>query len=210
MLAGRRFVTSSEVAKQGRLNEEMVKSLTGSDTVNARHPYGRPFQFVPQAKFFLRVNDKPQIRDESHGMWRRIKLVPFVETFPIDTTLSTTLAAEAPGILRWAIQGCLEWQRNGLQEPEIVRSATAAYRNDQDQLASFIEARCVVVEGVTARASVLFEAYRAWAADNVRAEDRLNQKTFGQRLQSRFSFREGRHTIYHGVAIAVGDDREVA
>ena len=59
-LAGRRLVTSSEVTKQGRLNEELVKSLTGSDAVNARHPYGRPFTFIPSAKFILRVNEKPR------------------------------------------------------------------------------------------------------------------------------------------------------
>ena len=92
-LVGRRLVQSSEVARRGQLNEEVVKSLTGGDTVTARHPYGRPFQYVPVAKFFLRVNDKPFIRDQSHGMWRRIKLLPFTETFPIDTTLGGTAPA---------------------------------------------------------------------------------------------------------------------
>ena len=76
MLVGRRLVTASEVTHAGRLNEELIKALTGQDTINARHPYGRPFQYVPVAKFFLRVNEKPIIRDQSHGMWRRVKLVP--------------------------------------------------------------------------------------------------------------------------------------
>jgi putative DNA primase/helicase len=200
-LAGRRFVTSSEVARQGRLNEELVKSLTGSDTVNARHPYGRPFQFTPQAKFFLRVNDKPLIRDESHGMWRRIKLVLFLETFSIDTTLSETLASEAPGILSWAVRGCLEWQGEGLCEPQVVQAATAEYRNEQDQLSEFIDARCVVIDGVSAKAGVLFAAYKDWTIDNVRAEDRLSQAAFGRRLKTKFTCREGRHTTFFGISV---------
>jgi len=166
-LAGKRLVASSEVAKQGRLNEELVKSLTGSDSVNARHPYGRPFQFVPHAKFFLRVNDKPQIRDESHGMWRRIKLIPFTQTFAVDTTLGATLATEAPGILRWAVQGCLDWQRDGLHEPAIVSDATAEYRDEQDQLSEFLIERCLVIEGVSVRAKPLYDCYKQWAGDHV-------------------------------------------
>ena len=123
-LVGQRLVAASEVAHGGQLNEELIKSLTGGDTINARHPYGRPFQFVPAAKIFLRVNDKPVIRDESHGMWRRVKLVPFTQTFSVDTTLAGALAQEAAGILAWAVTGCLEWQREGLQHPKAAVEAT--------------------------------------------------------------------------------------
>ena len=94
-LVGQRLVAANEVAQGGQLNEEFVKSLTGGDTMNARHPYGLPFQFVPSAKLFLRVNEKPVIRDESHGMWRRVKLVPFTQTFEVDTTPGR-LANSAP------------------------------------------------------------------------------------------------------------------
>jgi putative DNA primase/helicase len=209
-LAGRRLVTSSEVAKQGRLNEELVKSLTGSDAVNARHPYGRPFTFIPQAKFFLRVNDKPQIRDETHGMWRRIRLIPFEQTFAVDTTLADTLASEASGILNWALRGCLDWQREGLCEPASVQSATDEYRGEQDQIKSFLAARCVVMDGVSARAGELFEAYKQWATDNLRPEDRLGQAAFGRRLKARFGHREGRHTVFFGVTIDTEAAQEVA
>lgn len=210
-LAGKRLVASSEVARQGRLNEELIKSLTGTDTVNARHPYGRPFQFIPQAKFFLRVNDKPQIRDESFGMWRRIKLVPFLETFAVDTTLGGILAAEAPGILNWAIRGCLAWQQEGLREPAIVQAATAEYRDEQDQLSEFFAARCVVMDGVSVRASLLYASYKAWAIDHVRVEDRLSLTAFGKRMKARVPFNDsGRHTIYHGVAVDAEAERNAA
>jgi putative DNA primase/helicase len=205
-LAGRRFVTSSEVARQGRLNEEMVKSLTGGDAVNARHPYGRPFQFTPQAKFFVRVNDRPIIGDESHGMWRRLKLIPFEQTFPVDTTLAEILASEAPGILNWAVQGCLDWQRDGLREPAVVQAATASYREEQDQVSGFLEACCVQREGVSAKAGELFCAYQTWAGANVRPEERLSQKAFGVRLGKKFPSSDKRHKIYFGVALMRPDE----
>jgi putative DNA primase/helicase len=208
MLAGRRLIAASEVAKQGRLNEQLIKSLTGGDVVSARHPYGRPFTFVPVGKIFLLVNERPQVRDESHGMWRRIKLVPFLETFTIDTTLSATLAAEAPGILNWAIRGCLDWQREGLCEPDVVKAATAEYRDEQDQVATFLDTRCVCLEGVSVRAGALYDAYKQWAADNVRSDDRLSQTAFGKRMKTRVRYDDtGRHTIYYGVGLAT-DDRE--
>src|SRR5262249_8997297 len=100
-LVGQRLVQASEVSRRGELNDELIKSLTGGDTINARHPYGRPFQFSPVLKPFLRVNDKPIIHDQSHGMWRRVKLVPFTQTFRINNTLADELLAEASGILTW-------------------------------------------------------------------------------------------------------------
>src|SRR5439155_4818908 len=101
-LTERRLVMASEVTRRGELNDELIKSLTGDDTINARHPYGKPFQFVPVAKFFLRVNDKPIIRDQSHGMWRRVKLVPVEQTFGVNASLADELRREASGILSWA------------------------------------------------------------------------------------------------------------
>ena len=186
-LVGRRFVTASEVTRRGHLNEELVKSLTGDDTLNARHPYGRPFQFVPAAKFFFRVNDKPIIRDESHGMWRRVKLVPFTQRFDVDMTLAATLAAEASGILAWTMRGCLDWQRDGLAEPAIVRAVTEKYRVESDLLASFLTERCEVGPGARVGGRELYKAYREWCDDQRTPDDeRLTQKVFGLRIKNRF------------------------
>lgn len=201
-LQGRRFVQASEVAHRGKLNEELVKALTGGDTITARHPYGRPFTFTPTAKFFLRVNDKPQIRDDSHGMWRRIKLIPFEQTFPVNPMFADTLTAESAGILQWAIQGCLDWQRDGLREPAIVQAATAEYRAENDLLADFLTERCTVLDGLSVRASVLFDTYTAWANTHVRAEDRMSRKAFGLKLKKQFhAHDDGRHVTYHGLGI---------
>jgi putative DNA primase/helicase len=202
-LMGRRFVTASEVTRRGHLNEELIKSLTGDDTLNARHPYGRPFQFRPCAKFLLRVNEKPIIRDESHGMWRRVKLVPFTRTFSVDTTLSATLAAEAPGIFSWAVRGCLEWQREGLCEPAVVRAATAEYQAESDLLAPFIADRCVLDPSGRVGGRELFTAYRQWCdAQHTPEDERLTQKTFGLRVKARFADAgTSRKVVYAGLRL---------
>ena len=123
-LVGRRLVVSKEVDQAQQLNAEFIKSLTGDEALSARHPYGRPFNFTPVAKFIMAVNHKPAIRDESHGMWRRVRLVPFTRTFPLNPGFAERLAAEAPGALTWAVEGAVRYYAEGLKTPNSVRAAT--------------------------------------------------------------------------------------
>jgi putative DNA primase/helicase len=205
-LPGRRLVAASEVKRRAPLNEDFVKSLTGGDRVNARQPYGRPFNFTPICKFLLLCNERPVIRDLSVSMWRRVRLVPFVETFTLDETLAPALAAEAPGVLNWLVQDCREWQRDGLREaPAVVAAATAQYREESDQLLEFYAERCTIVVGVSVGGAELFTAYRGWCdARHLADEDRLTQKTFGSRVKERFPdiSTSDRKVIYSGVALA--------
>lgn len=201
-LVGRRLVVAKEMEAEKRLNTEFVKSLTGTDTVNARHPYGRPFTFEPQAKIVLACNHLPVIRDSSHGMWRRVQLVPFTQTFSVNPALPDHLAADAPGILRWLVAQCREWQRLGLGQPTAVRDATAQYREDSDSLAAFLSDRCVVADHAQVRAGVLFDAYTAWCAgQHVADADRLNKRTFGESVKARFRHVTGTHVTYVGVGL---------
>ena len=210
MLVGRRLVTASEVTRAGHLNEELIKALTGEDTINARHPYGRPFQYVPVAKFFLRVNEKPIIRDQSHGMWRRVKLVPFTERFPLDTRLRDVLREEASGILACVVRGCLEWQRDGLRHPAVVEAATTAYRTESDPLAGFLDACCVISDTLRVGGREAFTAYRDWCdAEQLPADDRLSQTAFGTSMKERFrDVGTVRKVIYAGVGLNPSPDPE--
>src|SRR5215472_622486 len=91
----------------------------------------------PTHKLWLAFNHKPVISDESPAMWRRIRLIPFVEHFEgarKDPALPEKLKAEGPGILNWAIQGCLKWQQEGLEAPQAVAEATEAYAVESDSL----------------------------------------------------------------------------
>ena len=204
-LAGQRFVQASEVTRQGELNDELIKGLTGGDTINARHPFGRPFTYVPAAKFFLRVNDLPVISDQSHGMWRRVKLVPFTQTFGVDTTLADQLAREAPGILSWAVRGCLNWQRTGLQHPRAVETATKEYQAESDPLVRFLDERCVVSPAAKVSAGELFGAYEAWCRqEQTSAFSTMSQTAFGLRIRKQFQAKEtGRNktVTYFGLGL---------
>jgi putative DNA primase/helicase len=184
-LAGRRMITGSETNEAAQWNEQRVKALTGSDSITARFLYKEHFTFSAVAKFWLAFNHKPRVSDDSHGFWRRVRLVPFQHKFEGDAQdkqLLTKLQAEAVGILAWAIQGCLEWQQQGLAVPEVVRAETQSYREEMDVIGQFLMERCVVDSNVSVTAKALWDEYYFWAADNGEKADR---KLFAARLAAR-------------------------
>lgn len=140
-LVGARLATSIEPSR-ARLREEVVKRLTSGEPFRVRALYAESFEFRPFAKLWLGTNHKPVIGGDDDGIWRRILLVPFVVTIPEeerDKDLREKLLVELPGVLRWAVEGCLAWQRDGLQAPAIVRAATDQYRQAEDVLGGFLE-----------------------------------------------------------------------
>lgn len=185
-LQGARLAASIELEDGRRLAESLVKQLTGGDRIKARFMRRDFFEFEPTHKVILAANHKPTIRGTDHAIWRRIKLIPFEVTIPKaaqDPRLFEKLKDELPGILAWAVRGCLEWQRDGLGEPEEVRQATADYRAEMDVLAAFIDERCVVHENATTTARALYDAYTSWC-DEYR-ERPEKQRSFGLRLTER-------------------------
>lgn len=170
-LKSARFVTSEEPTEGVRLNEGLLKQLTGGSKVTCRFLYGDEFEYLPEFKIWVATNHKPVIRGTDLGIWRRIKLIPFEVTIPpekVDKNLKYKLRAEFPQILRWAVEGCIKWRRDGLQEPDCVRVAVQEYKQEMDLLASFLE-QCVIVDyDCTERtmASDLFRIYSRWAREN--------------------------------------------
>lgn len=201
-LAGRRFVTSSETNTRSRFNEARLKALSGGDRMNARHLYGNPFEFHPQAKIWLGVNHKPAVADDSYGFWRRMHLIPFTQTFSgsaEDRGLKATLRAEANGILNWIIEGALAWQRDGLAPPAAVLAATDNYRHEEDPLAEFIEEACIVGADIRCPSAQLFAAYVAWS--HAQGVKELSRKTFGLLMGKRV---ESRHCEFGKLYIGIG------
>jgi len=185
-LDGPRFITASEIDKGRRLSESLVKELTGQDPIRARFLYGDPFQFVPQFKLFVNTNNKPTIKDQSNAIWRRLKMVRFGMDYRAnpDGGLPDRLRAEMPGILRWLVQGCLNWQKSGhLWEPEEVMEATEDYRAEMDMLRDFLDEKCLVGPGLSATAADLYKTYSEWAKDaGLDKKERLYQRSFGLAL----------------------------
>lgn len=205
-LFGARFVPSIEVEDGRRFAESLVKQLTGQDKIKARFMRQDFWEFHPTHKVVLVANHKPSVRGTDHAIWRRIKMVPFDVIIPKveqDPRLPDKLREEMPGILAWAVRGCLDWQREGLGEPEEVRTATEGYREEMDVLAAFIDDRCVLDPRAKAGASDLYESYEVWCSKT--GEYRESKVRFGKRLAER-GFEKERHPkhrrwIWHGIGL---------
>lgn len=191
-LKGARLVTSVEPNEGVRINEGLLKQLTGEDTVTARKLYGNEFEFKPEFKLWMATNHKPIIRGTDTGIWRRIHMIPFTVSIPEDKKdkqLKDKLAEEYPAILKWAVEGCLLWQREGLEMPRAVREMCKEYRREMDVISAFIDDRCEVVERSFAKASQLYAAYVAWCDEN--NEHKFSNTKFGVEMAKRF---EKKHT----------------
>ena len=191
-LAGPRFVCTSEVAEEHRLNEPLLKEITGSDTIEARKLYQEAFTFKPSFKPWMYGNCKPTITGSDDAIWDRVKMVPFDVSFAgrEDLELPAKLAAELPGILNWAIRGCLDWQQSGLQPPAKVQAATQAYRDEMDVFGPFIAECCVIHPHAEVWSSDLSAAYKDWCVANGVKEE--SQQKFGRYLTAKgFSMERG-------------------
>lgn len=184
-LAGARLAISSEIVEGRALDEAALKDMTGGDKVVARFLNQNPFEYYPQFKMVLYGNHKPRIKSQDEGIWRRLAQVPWDVKIPDeekDPDLDKKLAAELPGILAWAVRGCLEWQRIGLAPPKLVQDASAAYREDENQIAAFVADCCVLQEGAWASSARLRAAYETWCKD-VGEKYPLGPRAFTDRLR---------------------------
>jgi len=192
-LRGARFVTASEAPGTRPFDESLVKELTGSDTVPARFLHENPFEFRPAFKLWLRANHRPPVREQTVAFWRRMRLVPFGVTIPEerrDRDLGGKLLAERAGILAWAVRGCLDWQRHGLGEPAAVRQATETYREENDVLGEFLDARCALDPNAWTATSALYLAFTAWwEKSHGKHEPPLTSRWFGRALGERADLR---------------------
>lgn len=185
-LPGARFVTAVEPEANRHLAEGIVKQLTGGDTIAARPLYGKLFEFRPTFKLFLVTNHKPLVQGTDHAIWRRIRLVPFLVKVPEaeqDKSLRDKLRDELPGILGWAVAGCMEWQVKGLGDPPEVQEATQQYRVEQDLVGNFLGECCVLSPDTRAGATDLFRSFERWCGES--GAERTSQKDFGGRLAER-------------------------
>jgi putative DNA primase/helicase len=183
-LRGTRFVTTTEAEQGRRLSEPLIKKITGNDQMTARFLYGEYFNFTPGFKIFMATNHKPVIKGTDHGIWRRIKLIPFTTRIPEekqDKRLEEKLKTEASGILNWLLEGTERWQKEGLQVPAAILNATDEYRNEMDVIGNFLKECCVNEKDLTIRIRELYKAYADWCDDN--NEHAVSERFFSMRLK---------------------------
>lgn len=201
-LKGARFVTTGENNEGSKLNEGLVKQLTGGEQITARFLYGTEFEFYPNFKLWLATNHKPIIRGTDTGIWRRIMAIPFrlkVAEKDRDKNLIFKLEQELPQILAWAVEGCLLWQKEQLEPPTAIRESTQEYKNEMDIISTFIE-DCCSIEDWETNANDLYSEYEQWAKSS--NEFVMSKTKFGRELAKKFEKeRKSYGVVYKGVRL---------
>lgn len=196
-LKSARFVSSEEPTEGVRLNEGLLKQLTGGGKITCRFLYGDEFEYAPEFKIWVATNHKPVIRGTDLGIWRRIKLIPFEVNIPkekVDKNLKYRLRKELPQILRWAVEGCIKWQNEGISDPDCVKQAVAGYKLEMDLLASFMD-QCVEIDynsDEKIMANQLFQVYSKWAKENKEYE--MSSKKFFNEVAKKLPDNKGRNS----------------
>jgi len=183
-LRGTRFVTTTEVEQGRRMSEPLIKKITGNDEMTARFLYGEFFNFMPTFKIFMATNHKPVIKGTDHGIWRRIKLIPFTQRIPEekqDKHLELKLREEASGILNWLLEGMANWSKEQLKPPKAVLFATDEYRGEMDVIGNFIQEKCEQKKELSIVIKKLYKAYSDWCEEN--NEHAVSERFFTLRLK---------------------------
>lgn len=205
-----RFVTTEEPSEGVRLNEGLVKQLTGGGKVTCRFLFGDEFEYEPEFKIWIATNHKPVIRGTDVGIWRRIRLIPFEVNIPkekVDKNLKYKLREEMPQIMHWAVDGVKLYAREGLDMPDKVRQATDEYKSEMDLLQAFTDS-CIQIDYTVAQgipANELYAAYVRWAERN--NEYVMTSRKFfaeiGKKLPEKK--REARGIVYRQIRLLEGE-----
>ena len=184
-LRGARLVVAQETDEGRSWDESRIKALTGGDPIAARFMRGDFFTFTPEFKLLIAGNHKPRLKSVDEAMRRRLHLIPFAVTIQPDQRnpeLAAELLEEADGILAWALEGCLEWQRIGLSPPSRVRDMTADYFEAEDAFQTWIGERCDIGPNRWELPAILFSSWKQWAEKA--GEPFGTQRTLGDRLEA--------------------------
>lgn len=181
-LPGARLVRASEPDGDVKLKEGLIKSLTGGEPMLVRHLHQGFFEFLPEFKLELSGNKKPRIIGVDHGIWRRIRLVPWSVTIPDNERrpIAEVLAEfwdERSGILNWLLEGAIAYLNEGLKVPKEISDATASYRDEMDPLGAFIASCVDIVPGESVTAREMYRAYVAWCQAN--SQQHWHETSFG-------------------------------
>lgn len=191
-LHGKRIVAAEETQNNSRLNDGLIKTLCSQDKINARHPAGRPFTFSPSHTLWMTGNHKPEVPDQSDGLWRRVQMIPWLHQIPADERLADTvvharITAELPGLLNRALVGWRDYIDRGrrLDPPQTVIDAVNEYRADEDSLGRFIADRTTPTEGAMIALSELYREYAAWCEAGGGRRAVRNHRDLAAQLRSR-------------------------
>jgi|GEM_PF-1290089 putative DNA primase/helicase len=208
-LEGKRFVMASESNNGVTVDEARLKALTGGDPISARYLYQEHFTFEPTGKILIAVNHRPIVKDDSYGFWRRVLLVDFPIVFDektADNMLDMKLVEELPGILNWAIEGCLAWQKSGLMIPGSVKIATDQYKADSNPLQDMLTSYCVIQvddSSLAVNGNDLYKVYLYYAEKhNLKPNDKMSRTSFLKKFDDNYTHSSGQAgKMYYGISL---------
>ena len=202
-----RFVETGETEKGGSLAESQVKILTGGDSISAQFKFGNEFSFKPKFKIWMSTNNLPNIRGRDNGIWRRIFLFPFENTFSDkdkDKDLPEKLRAESDKILGWCIKGFLKYQEIGdLLKPQALDDAKNRYKTKMDIVSQFLQKECEFDDHYSTNCKEFYKYYKDWSMDNT--EFTIKESQFSEELAEKGIVITRDSTgkrVYKGVKIA--------
>lgn len=212
-LKGKRIVWASESEKDKHLNVSTIKLVTGGDSLIARGLYEKTYtEFTPTHSIFLITNHRPHIPANENALWKRIFLIPFELSFvdnpkfpyerKKDPHLKEKLLKEKSGILAWLLRGYHQYQREGLNPPEIVFQQIDQYKEDEDTIHGFIKECCEIKEDSIASSTDLYKAYIEYCKNNNLCQE--SHTKFGTIISESFKkgVQQGK-TIYKGIFLQI-------
>ena len=205
-MRGARFVATTETEEGSKFNESEIKLLTGGDTITCRFLRQEFFEYRPEFKIWISGNHKP-VPGDGHSIWRRLILIPFdviVDDANQDKELHLKLRKELSGILNWAIEGCLQWQEEGLKTPQKIVDAIREYKSEMDRVLTWMDECCQSKPriGAEIKASELYSSYKSWAIEN--GEWAMSQRIFSNKLTEK-GFKKTRKQqgrFYQGISLS--------
>jgi len=209
-LQNKRLIFAQELNEDRKINEALVKLLSGGDTISARGLHSNPVTFKPRHTIFLSVNTPPHASSNDDALWERIKIINFPNRYIenpsrpneylYDNDLKNKLSKERSGILAWLINGSIRYYQNGLEVPSTVKNQTKEYRKSEDDLLPFFEEACVIDPSFSITAKDLYIAYRFWAQAN--GEKVMSNTAFGRKIKDKFEkIKTVKGNCYNGVTV---------
>lgn len=199
-LKGARWAYSSEAPEGKHLDEAFVKDASGGEKITARFMRSEWFEFIPEFKLWLSTNHKPEIEGADQAIWDRIALIPFkfrVNDGEIDPHLGEKLRKEAKFILKWAVLGCISWQKIKLSPPEVVKEATKAYKKEMNIVKDFIDQGCIKGKLCTAKVNEVYEAFKNFSGNSSITRNKFNKLVIAEGFEPPL-IGSGNYSFWHG------------
>ena len=211
--AGKRLVVASESAQGKQLDETVMKQFTGGDVISARMLYKDFVEFKPVGKLLLATNHKPKVQGTDYGIWRRMRLIPFLASFKDeqrDPHLEQKLMEEMPAILRWAVEGCIQWRAVGLGMPKAIEEAVKEYQSSMDTFQHFLDDICETGDNHKESSQRLYDAYKIWA-QNSGMRFPMTQPVFNSTLAQRgfTPKRTSRSNVWLGLQLCANKGEQI-